>query len=205
VVPKAFHLFFSSLVAGGLLVTLLSLFGWFEVPAGLAAPPRSQAIDSHQITRYGVGWILSGLVPQMLIGPWLFLVLGEVPRSALIDGSGFASALFFVSVMAALVALVLFNASFMAPHVKGLVWGGLFSVGITLVLMGLIRYVVFLNTLHAQGIPIAMGNITPFHLFTDLVFLCLLAAILVRWCVNPYVYYSSPLPTERLDKRISAN
>lgn len=205
VIPKAVHLFFSSLVAGGLMVTLLSLLGCHEGPAGLASLPRSPAIDSHQIIRYGVGWILSGLVPQMLIGPWLFLVLGEVPRSALIDGSGFASALFFVGVMTALVALVLLNAAFMVPHVKGLVWGGLFSVVITLVLMGLIRYVVFLNTLHAQGIPIATGNVTPFHLFTVLVFLSLLAVILVRWCVNRDVYYSRSLPTERLDKRFSAN
>lgn len=205
IVPKAFHLFFSSLVAGGLMVTLLSLFGWFEAPAGLASLPRSQALDSQQTIRYGVGWILSGLVPQMLIGPWLFLMLDEVPRSALIDGSGFASALFFVSVMAALIALVLFNASFMAPHVKGLVWSGLLSVMITLVLMGLIRYVVFLNTLHAQGIPIAIGNLAPFHLLTGLVFLGLLAVILLRWCVNPHVCHSSPLSTERLDKRFSAN
>ncbi len=205
VIPKAFHLFFSSLVAGGLMVTLLSLFGWFAAPAGPASLSRNQAIDSHQVIRYGVGWILSGLVPQMLIGPWLFLVLGEVPRSALVAGSGFASALFFVGVMAAFVALVLFNASFMIPHVSGLVWGGLISVGITLVLMGLIRYVIFLNTLHAQGIPIAMEGITPIHLFTVLVFLGFLGAMLVRWCLNPHVHYSGHLPTDRLDKRFSAN
>jgi hypothetical protein len=185
VVPKAFHLLFSSLVAGGLMVTLLGLIGWFGVPEGSASGPRFQRIPPPEIIRYGVGWILSGLVSQMLIGPWLFLVLGEVPRGDLIDGSGLASALFFVSVTAALVALVLLNASFMVPHVKGLVWGGVISVVMTLVLMGIIRYMMFLATLRSQGIPIAIGSVTLFHLMTVLVLTGLLGAILIRWCVRP--------------------
>jgi hypothetical protein len=206
VVPKAVHLFFSSLAAGGLMVTLLGLFGWRGAPAALPSIPRPQAVPSQQVIRYGVGWMLSGLVPQMLIGPWLFLVLDEVPRGVLIDGSGFASALFFVSVMAAFVALVFLNASFMVPHVNGLVWGGLISVVITLVLMGMIRYVIFLNTLHVKGIPIAVGSLTPFHLLTVMVFLGLLGAMLVRWCVTPrHGHDSSPSPAVRLDKRFSAN
>ncbi len=186
VVPKAFHLLFSSLVAGGLMVTLLGLIGWFGVPAGSASDPRFQRISPPEIIRYGVGWILSGLVSQMLIGPWLFLVLGEVPRGDLIDGRGLASALFFVSVTAALVALVLLNASFMVPHVKGLVWGGVISVVMTLVLMGIIRYMMFLATLRSQGIPIALGSVTLFHLMTVLVLTGLLGAILIRWCVRPF-------------------
>lgn len=187
VVPKAFHLFFSSLAAGGVMVTLSGLIGWFVAPAGPASGPRFQPIPSPdpEIIRYGVGWILSGLVPQMLIGPWLFLVLGEVPRRDLIDGGGLASALFFVSVTAALVALVLLNASFMVPHVKGLVWGGVISVVITLVLMGIVRYMMFRATLHSQGIPIAIGSVTLFHLLTVLVLTGLLGAILIRWCVRP--------------------
>jgi hypothetical protein len=186
VVPKAFHLFFASLAAGGLMVTLLGLIGWFGAPAGSASGPRFQSIPSPEIIRYGVGWILSGLVPQMLIGPWLFLVLGEVPRGGLIDGGGLASTLFFVSVTAALVALVLLNASFMVPHVKGLVWGGVISFVITLVLMGIIRYMIFLATLRSQGIPIAIGSVSLFHLLTVLVLTGLLGAILIRWCVRPF-------------------
>lgn len=206
VVPKAVHLFFASLAAGGLIVTLLGLFGWRGVRAAIPSIPGHPAVPSPQVIRYGVAWMLSGLVPQMLIGPWLFLVLGEVPRGVLIDGSGFASGLFFVSVMAAFVALVLLNASFMVPHVNGLVWGGLISVGITLALMGIIRYVIFLNTLHVKGIPIATGSLTPFHLLTVMVFLGLLCALLVRWCVTPrHVHHSSPSPAVRLDKRFSAN
>lgn len=202
VFPKSFHLLFSSLAAGGVMVTLLGLFGWFGRPAGSWPSPHVQPVPSSEIIRYGVGWILSGVVPQMLVGPWLFLVLGEGPRGGLIDGSGLASVLFFVSVMAALVALVLLNASFMAPHVQGLVWGGLISVIITLVLMGMIRYVMFLATLHSNGIPIAIGSVTSFHLLTVLVLTGLLGMILVRWCVRPlHVVYPSPSSTQRLDKR----
>ena len=185
VIPKTFHLLFSSLAAGGVLVTLLGLLGWFGGPGRSLSRPGVQPIPSPEVIRFGVGWILSGVVPQMLIGPWLFLVLAEGPRGGLVDGSGLASALFFVSVMAALVALVLLNASFMVPQVQGLVWGGLLSVVITLLLMGMIRYVMFLATLHSNGIPIAIGSVTPFHLLTVLVFAGLLGVILVRWCMRP--------------------
>ena len=85
----------------------------------------------------GVGWILSGLVPQILVGPWLFLLLQSRPQAALIEGTSLTSIIFFVSLTTALLALVLLNASFMAPHVKGLVLGGLGNVAITLVLMGM--------------------------------------------------------------------
>ena len=192
-VPKSLHLLFASLATGGLVVTLLGLLGWSGASAGSASLPRAGSVPSDAHVRYGVGWMLSGLVPQMFIGPWLFLVLGEVPRGGLIDGAGLPSALFFVGVMAALVALVLLNASCMVPQVKGLVWGGLFCTGITLVLMGMIRYVMFLDTLQAQGIPIAIGPVTLFHLLTVLVLTGLVGAILVRWCLRPLpVFHSSP-------------
>jgi hypothetical protein len=209
VVPKFFHLLFSSLASGGVLVAFLGLVGRLRVSAGQASKHRVQAIPSpfsSAVIRYGVGWILVGVVPQMFIGPWLFLVLDEVPRGGLIDGAGLASAVFFVSVMFALVALVLLNASFMVPHVKGLVLGGLISVVVPLVLMGIIRYVIFLNTLHSQGIPVAVERVTPFHLLTVMILTGLLGAILVRWCVRPHdLLCVPPAPIQRLDKRFSAN
>jgi len=186
VVPKSLHLLFASIATGGLVVTLLGLLGWSGAAAGSASLSRSRSLPSDAHVRYGVGWMLSGLVPQMLIGPWLFLVLGEVPRGGLIDMSGLPSALFFVGVMAALVALVLLNASFMVPQVKGLVWGGLLCTVTTLVLMGMIRYVMFLDTLEAQGIPIAIGSVTLFHLLTVLVLTGLAGAVLIRWCLRPF-------------------
>jgi hypothetical protein len=191
VVPKVLHLLFSSLVAGGCLVAVLGLTGWLGAVAGPSSGSHVPPFSSPVVIRYGVGWMLLGLVPQMLVGPWLFFMLGEGPRGGLIDGTGLVSALFFVSVMVALVALVLLNASFMAPHVKGLVWGGLSGIAITLVLMGMIRYVVFLTTLQSHGIPIAIGSVTPFHLLTVLVLTGLLAAILVRWCVQPHDVFHS--------------
>ncbi|MDT3779668.1 hypothetical protein PJI16_19075 [Nitrospira sp. MA-1] len=185
VVPKSLHLLFAGLAAGGLVVTLLGLLGWSGGPVATDSTSPSRFLPSDGQVRYGIGWMLAGLVPQMFIGPWLFLVLGEGPRGGLIDGAGLASAFFIVGVMAALVAMVLLNASFMVPHVKGLVWGGIICTVITLVLMGMVRYVMFLSTLEGQGIPIAIGNVTVFHLLTVLVLTGLVGAILVRWCVRP--------------------
>lgn len=206
VIPKFFHLLFSSLAAGGLLLTLLGLIRWFEGTASPISVSPFQSLPSFEVIRYGVGWILSGLIPQMLIGPWLFLMLGEGARGSLIDGGGLVSVLFFGSVTAALMALVLLNASFMVPHVKGLVWGGLISVGLTLVLMGIIRYEVFLATLQGHGVPIAIEGVTPIHLLTVLILTGLLGVILIRWCVRPIVaLHPNSLSTQRLDKRFSAN
>ena len=139
IVPKFFHLVFSSLAIGGMVIVGLGLSGWsrWQDREGTKAPFSMS--DNSQTIRYGVGWILSGLVPQILIGPWLFLVLGEGERLQLIDGTSLTSAIFFVSLTAALLALVLLNASFMVPHVTGLVWGGIISSMITLVLMGVVR------------------------------------------------------------------
>ena len=190
VVPKVLHLIFASLAAGGLVVTLLGLLGWSGEPAGSVSMAPLRFLPSNDHVRYGVGWMLTGLVPQMLIGPWLFLVLGEVPRGGLIDGTGLASVFFFIGVMAALVAMVLLNASFMVPQVKGLVWSGLFCTVVTLVLMGMIRYAMFLGTLKAEGIPIGIGDVTVFHFLTVLVLTSLVGTILGRWCGKPIVVLS---------------
>ena len=137
--------------------------------------------------RYGVGWILSGLVPQMLIGPWLFLLLNNGAQAAFIEGTSLTSIIFFVSLTTALLALVFLNASFMVPHVKGLVLCGLANVVITLVLMGIVRYETFAATLSSQRIPFAIGELTGWHVLSVFVLMGLLAAILMRWCVRPSV------------------
>ena len=147
VFPKSFHLLFSTLVAGGMVVALLGIFGTFRSPSGQGLDTSQLNRTSPNMIRYGVGWILSGLVPQMLIGPWLFLLLKNGPQAALIEGVSLTSIIFFVSLTTALLALVLLNASFMAPHVKGLVLGGLANAAITLVLMGIIRYETIASTL----------------------------------------------------------
>ena len=200
-IPKSFHLLFSTLVTGGMVVAFLGIFGTLRAPSGQGLDNSESNRTSPNMIRYGVGWILSGLVPQMLIGPWLFLLLKNGPQVALIEGTSLTSIIFFVSLTTALLALVLLNASFMVPHVKGLVWGGLANVLITLVLMGIVRYETIAATLSSQRIPFAIGELTGWHVLSVFVLMGLLAAILVRWCVWPSAsIFHATLPISKLDK-----
>ena len=200
-IPKSFHLLFSALVTGGMVVVFLGIFGMFTSWPDREPTDSESKGSSPNLIRYGVGWILSGLVPQMLIGPWLFLLLKNGPQVALIEGTSLTSIIFFVSLTTALLALVLLNASFMVPHVKGLVWGGLANVLITLVLMGIVRYETIAATLSSQRIPFAIGELTGWHVLSVFVLMGLLAAILVRWCVWPSAsIFHATLPISKLDK-----
>jgi hypothetical protein len=206
VAPKFLHLVFASVAVGGLLV-----WGLGRLPCSLGVKDDEQhvlalPIDGNWTTRYGVGLILSGLVPQMLVGPWLFLVLREGARAQLIDGMTIISALFFVSMTAYLLALVLLNASSMVPQVTGFVWGGVISAFLPLLLMGVVRYEMFVATTHSHGIPLAIEDLTLSHLGGVALFSLLLAGILFRWCVWDYPYSSPvPQPTQRLDKSLLGN
>jgi len=184
-IPKGFHLLFSAFVAGGMVVAVLGVFGLFTSPSGSGADGSDSERTSPPIIRYGVGWILSGLVSQMLIGPWLFLLLQTESQTALIDGTSLTSLLFFVSLTTAFLGLVLLNASFMVPYVKGLLWGGLGNVLITLILMGVVRYETFVTTLSSQRIPIAIAALSGWHVLSVFVLTGLLGAIFVRWCMWP--------------------
>jgi len=200
-IPKSFHLLFSTLVTGGMVVVFLEIFGTLRAPSGQGLDNSRSNGTSPNMIRYGVGWILSGLVPQMVIGPWLFLLLKNAPQAALIEGTSLTSIIFFVSLTTALLALVLLNASFMVPHVKGLVLGGLANVAITLVLMGIVRYETFAATLSSQRIPFAIGELTGWQVLSVFVLMGLLAAILVRWCVWPSaLFFHATLPISKLDK-----
>ncbi len=200
-IPKSFHLLFSTLVTGGMVVAFLGIFGTLRSPSGKRPEDSQSNRTSPNMIRYGVGWILSGLVPQMLIGPWLFLLLNNGPQAAFIEGTSLTSIIFFVSLTTALLALVFLNASFMVPHVKGLVLCGLANVVITLVLMGIVRYETFAATLSSQRIPFAIGELTGWHVLSVFVLMGLLAAILVRWCVWPSVsIFHTTLLISKLDK-----
>lgn len=200
-IPKSFHLLFSAMVTGGMIAAGLGLLGTLTPEFNQGPNSSELRRSSPTLIRYGMGWILSGLVPQMLIGPWLFLLLQSRPQATLIDGTTLTSLIFFVSLTAALFALVLLNASFMAPFVKGLVWGGLGNVAITLVMMGIIRYEAFGATLFSRNIPFAMPELSGWHVLSVFMLLLLLGAILVRWCVWPatLIFYAT-LPTSQLDK-----
>ncbi len=200
-IPKNFHLLFSAMVAGGMVVALLGLLGTLTPGAGQNSNAPELRKSSPNLIRYGMGWILSGLVPQMLIGPWLFLLLQTRPQAMLIEGTSLTSIIFFVSLTAALFALVFLNASFMVPHVKGLVLGGLGNVAITLVLMGIIRYETFGETLFAHHIPFATAELSGWHVLSVFALLVLLGFLLLRWCVWPsiLIFYAT-LPKAQLDK-----
>ncbi len=204
-IPKGFHLLFSAFVVGGIIVAFLGLFNQLFSPSGVEDGSDSER-TSPPIIRYGVGWILSGLVSQMLIGPWLFLLLKNGAQSALIDGTSLTSVLFFGSLTTALLSLVLLNASFMAPYVKGLLLGGLGNALITLILMGIVRYETFMTTLSSQRIPMAMADLSMWHVLSVFVLTGLLGVILVRWCVwSLPLIFSKILPTSKLDRTLGAD
>jgi len=200
-IPKSFHLIFSAMATGGILVVALGMLGTLT-SRPVQAPDNSGSMSrSLSLIRYGLGWILSGLVTQMLIGPWLFLLLPITPQMALIEGTSLTSLIFFVSLTTALLALVLLNASFMAPHVKGLVWGGLVNVALTLVLMGIVRYEAFGATLFSHRIPFAIAALTGWHVLSVFALFGLCGALLMRWCVRPSVLiFHGIWPTSQLDK-----
>jgi hypothetical protein len=199
IIPKIFHLLFSAMVTGGMVVAGLGIFGTLT-PESQPGPNDSDSRKSSpDIIRYGMGWILSGLVPQMLIGPWLFLLLHPESQTVLFDGTSLTSLLFFVSLTTALLAMVSFNASFMAPYVKGFLWSGLVNVLVTLILMGIVRYETFVSTLFSQRIPIAIAELSGWHVLSVFVLTGLLGVILVRWCVWPLaLIFSKILPTSKL-------
>ncbi len=184
-IPKGLHLLFSAFVAGGIIVACLGLFNLLSSSPGMEEDGTDSEQNSPPIIRYGVGWILSGLVTQMLIGPWLFLLLNTESQTVLIDGSSLTSVLFFVSVTTALLALVLLNASFMVPHMKGLLWGGLVNASLTLIMMGIVRYEAFMTTLSFHRMPVAIVDLSGWHVVSVFILTGLLGAIMVRWCVWP--------------------
>ena len=201
VIPKSFHLLFAALATGGMVVVSLGMLGMLAPQSDKGLHDSDSVKSTPNLIRYGVGWILFGLVPQMLIGPWLFLLIQNRPQMILIEGTSLTSLIFFVSLTTALLALVLLNASFMVPHVKGLVWGGMGNVAVTLVLMGIVRYETFGATLVAQKIPFAMAELSGWHILSVFVLLTVVGSLLMRWCVWPSaLIFHTTLPTAHLDK-----
>jgi hypothetical protein len=140
IVSKFIHLWLASFAAAGLIIILLGLRNSFW----RRLAPGHQAEDSDEerlkTTRFGIGWVLAGVVPQVVIGSWLLVELGEGVRELFLGGLNLSSVLFFVGLLTGLFGLVLLNAAFIAPQVNGLVWGGWGNVLVSLVFMGLVRY-----------------------------------------------------------------
>jgi len=136
--PRFFHIVLGSVAATGIVITL---YGTLRIGQG----KWHESVEDASInpfdhtTRYGVAWTLAGTLPQIVIGPWLLLTLPPEVRERLVDGASLSSVVFFVSLTFALLAIVLLNASLMVPHFRGLVWSGLGSLFLTIVLMVVVR------------------------------------------------------------------
>ena len=137
--PRFLHIVLGSVAATGILIALYGTVR--HSPVNQANTQESSSILPYDVRtiRYGVGWTLAGTLPQIVVGPWVLLSLPDDVRTRLVDGASLSSLVFFVSLTLALVALVLLNASLMVPHVRGLVWAGLGSLFLTIVLMVLVR------------------------------------------------------------------
>ena len=140
ILPKYIHLGLSGLAAGGLVVVGIGLCrrGGFQ-PGNTVTSEEEEAL-TMRIIRFGLGWALGGVVPQVVVGSWVLVVSLDSVRDYFLSGIHFGSVLFFTNLLSALLGLVFMNASFIAPQVKGLVWGGWISIFFALVLMGFVRY-----------------------------------------------------------------
>lgn len=140
---KVVHLLLSAMAAGGLVVMMTGYLPWKSPRETKAPSPEDREAEEGgriQVVRFGMAWVLIGVVPQVVVGSWLLVSLGEDVRNHFLHGLTLGSFLFFSSLIVALLGLVLINAAFIAPYVKGLVWGGGLCILITLYLMGFMRY-----------------------------------------------------------------
>ncbi len=154
--PRFFHSVFSGFAITGLVLTIYGSL-------------RPQCREDHEVdpapydirlVRYGVGWVLGGTVPQIVVGPWFLLALPSDVRFHLIDGTTVVSLIFFISLTLTLLTLVLLNSSLIIPHKRGLVWGGVGSLTLTIVFMVLIREEVRKLWMSSYGMAVGPGELS---------------------------------------------
>ncbi|WP_447971161.1 hypothetical protein [Nitrospira sp. M1] len=154
--PRFFHSMFSGIAITGMALTIYGSL-------------RPQCREDYQVdpapydtrlVRYGVGWVLGGTVPQVVVGPWFLLALPSDVRFHLVDGTSVVSLIFFVSLTLTLLSLVLLNSSLMIPQKRGLVWGGVGSLIVTMVCMVLIREEVRKIWMTLNGEPTHLGELS---------------------------------------------
>lgn len=137
--PRFFHIVLAGLGGTGMIITV---YGTLRASQATEPSDPENALCSPydvNMTRYGLSWTLAGILPQIVVGPWLLMTLPPEVRERLVDGGSMSSLVFFVSLTFALLALVLLNASLMVPHVRGLVWSGMVSLFLTIMLMVVVR------------------------------------------------------------------
>ena len=127
---------------------------------------------------------MAGMVPQMLIGPWLLWSLPDHVREPLVNGGNDASLTFFISLTLALLALVLLNATVVAPQYRWLAVGGVGCLAATFATMAIVRdYVRYYWLLSTGGRSILSENAQGGGVWIGIVVLFIgigLAHLLVR-------------------------
>lgn len=146
--PRYGHLVLAAVAGMGIFLVCYGLFLTWSGQASIGDEPTERY--ATWVTRYGVAWMLTGTLPQIVMGPWLLLSLPDVVRADLISGQSLGSFAFFVALSAALLSLVLLNAALMVPDVKGLAIGGTVSLVVTVCLMVVVRHTVRVSWLSQQ-------------------------------------------------------
>ena len=138
--PRYGHLVLATVAGTGIFLVCYGLYLTWSGQASIGDEPKERY--ATWVTRYGVAWMLTGTLPQIVMGPWLLLALPDFVRADLISGQSLGSFAFFVALSAALLSLVLLNAALMVPDVKGLAIGGMLSLVVTVCLMVVVRHAV---------------------------------------------------------------
>ena len=195
---KGIHVLLSALAVGGLVVILLGAISWTKGKKEWNEHLKRRQQEEEcriQVVRFGMAWVLGGVVPQVVVGSWLMVALGEDVRNHFLNGLTLGSFIFFSSLLLALLGLVLINAAFIAPQVKGLVWGGWTSILCAIFLMGFIRY----DTL---GVAVASWQtegiwfpLSVWHLLLSVLPLVALLAFLLKALSSALIFHGEK-PTE---------
>ena len=137
--PRFFHMALGGLAGTGVVVAIYGTVRRSQHKEVKDRELNAEVPDEINITRYGIAWTLAGTLPQIAVGPWLLMTLPQGIRDGLLDGGSVSSLVFFLSLTCALLALVLLNAALMVPQARGLVWSGIGSLILTVVLMVVVR------------------------------------------------------------------
>ncbi|MGB0908999.1 MAG: hypothetical protein ACPGYT_01445 [Nitrospirales bacterium] len=154
--PRFLHVVFSGFAITGIVLTIYGSLRP-QCPEDHALDPAPYDI---RLVRYGVGWVLGGTVPQVVVGPWFMLALPSDVRFHLVDGTTVVSLIFFMSLTLTLLSLVLLNSSLLVPQKRGLVWGGVGSLVLTTVFMVLVREEVRKVGMISQGVSVGLGELS---------------------------------------------
>lgn len=195
ILPRYLHMVLAATAGAGMVLILYGVVlqsPWRSRIKSLGETPPNYGA---WVVRYGAGWALVGTLPQIVVGPWLLMSLPPAVRGVLIDGGSTPSIVFFTALTFALLALVLLNASIIAPQARAFAAGGVASLAVTMSLMAVVRDRVraLWLTPHfdTTTLPVSpqWGFIALFAVFL------LFAVVLISYLVRSYIR-SSPLQHE---------